>query len=134
MTLKNMPKKINYKVLAISIAALIFAPTLTWLYVKTELSRRAAVYDTNWSESGECYINAYISKYSSLGALGKLVGLFSSNGFYRVYTKSGVELESSEWLLLQREYPDMEAAKWANGYAIYPTGDGYQGWRLPECN
>lgn len=78
-------------------------------------------------------MDAYVPIYTSLGSLGKTVKLFSSNGFYRVYNKAGVELKSSEWLLWQREYPDMETTQWVNGNAIYPTGDGYRGWTLPEC-
>lgn len=128
-----MSRKLSYSTLLALIVILVLVPIFSWLYVKLELSRNTVVFDTVWSDSGACHIDAYVPTYTSLGVLGMTVELFSSNGFYRVYNKAGVELKSSEWLLWQHEYPDMETARWVNGHAIYPTGDGYRGWRLPEC-
>lgn len=107
---------------------------LAFLYVKIEIGRSTKVYDRVWSDSGACYIDAYIPSYKKLGILGKTVALFSGNGFYRVYDKDGKELRSSEWLLWQRDYPDLEGVSWVNGHVFYATADGYAGWSLPECN
>lgn len=103
------------------------------LCVKLETGRSAKLYDRVWNESGSCYIDAYIPSYKSLGAIGKTLALFSGNGFYRVYSKEGREIRSSEWLLWQRDYPNIEGAFWSEGHVTYSTSSGYGGWSLPEC-
>lgn len=128
-----MPTKPYRKWIGICLTSLLAMALGPWLYVKLDVTRNTAVYDSVWSDNGACRIDAYVPDYSRLGVLGSLVALFSSNGFYRVYDQAGKELKSSAWLLWQREYPDMDAAHWVNGHAIYPTGDGYQGWNLQEC-
>ncbi|MBC9248662.1 hypothetical protein A9179_00090 [Pseudomonas alcaligenes] len=122
------------KALVMTVSVAVLAASASWLYVKLYLSASTDPYMVSWSESGRCYINAYVPKFSSLGVLGKTVKLFSSNSFFRVYNKDGVLLTSSEWLLWQREFAEMEGAFWVNGYAIYPSNNGYAGWLLPECN
>lgn len=104
-----------------------------WLFVKINLSSKATPYMTYWNESRSCYINAYVPKFSSLGALGKIVKLFSSDSFFRVYSKDGVLLKSSEWLLWQREFAESEKAIWVHRRAIYPTDSGYEGWVIEAC-
>jgi hypothetical protein len=104
-----------------------------WLFVKLSLSSSAEPYMTYWNESRTCYINAYIPKFSSFGVPGKVVKLFSSDSFFRVYKEDGALLKSSEWLLWQREFAVSEKAIWAGGRAIYPTNSGYEGWELQEC-
>lgn len=128
-----MPSRLRYKVVLILTAGVVLMPLAIWLYVKVNLSRSTEPYARTWSESRACYINAYIPKFSSFGVPGKLVKLFSSDSFFRVYKKDGTLLKSSEWLLWQREFAESEKAIWVNGHAIYPTGDGYQGWTLREC-
>lgn len=128
-----MSRLTNFSKSTIAIAVLILLPAIAFLYVKIETARIAKVYDRVWSESGACYIDAYIHNYRKLGVVGKTVALFSGNGFYRVYSKEGLELKSSEWLLWQRDYPDMEGAFWTNGHVFYSSADGYGGWTLPEC-
>lgn len=128
-----MLKKNPYKTIFVLAATVVLIPIFTWLYVKLELSRITPPYATIWSDSRACYINAYIPAYSPLGVPGKLVKLFSSDAFFRVYRKDGALLKSSEWLLWQREFADTESEQWVNGNAIYPTNDGYEGWTLPEC-
>ncbi|WP_159971583.1 hypothetical protein [Pseudomonas sp. 8Z] len=103
------------------------------LCVKLEAGRSAKLYDRVWSESGACYIDAYITSYKSLGSIGKTLALFSGNGFYRVYSREGREIRSSEWLLWQRDYPNIEGAFWSEGHVTYSTSSGYGGWSLPEC-
>ena len=128
-----MPRRTLYKAFAILMAILTFAPTTAWLYVKFTVSRTTMPYHSVWSDTGACRIDAYIPNYASLGVPGRLIQLFSSEAFFRVYRKDGALLKSSEWLLWQREFAEDEAAKWIYGHAIYPTGDGYRGWTLPEC-
>ncbi|MBS7690174.1 hypothetical protein I0E98_05580 [Pseudomonas lalucatii] len=128
-----MPSRLRYKFILILTAVVVLIPLITWLYVKINLSRSTEPYATTWSESRACYINAYIPKFSSLGVPGKIVKLFSSDAFFRVYRKDGTLLKSSEWLLWQSEFADSESEKWVNGNAIYPTDDGYAGWTLQEC-
>jgi hypothetical protein len=128
-----MPSGLRNKIILLIAAVVVLMPLAIWLYVKANLSRNTEPYVTTWSESRACYINAYIPKFSSLGVPGKLVKLFSSDAFFRVYRKDGTLLKSSEWLLWQREFADSESERWVNGNAIYPTDDGYAGWSLREC-
>ncbi|QLC73198.1 hypothetical protein LPB260_20835 [Pseudomonas sp. LPB0260] len=128
-----MPSRLRNKIVLLIAAVVMLVPLAIWLYVKTNLSRNTEPYATTWSESRACYINAYIPKFSSLGVPGKLIKLFSSDAYFRVYRKDGTLLKSSEWLLWQREFADSESEKWVNGNAIYPTDDGYAGWSLREC-
>ncbi|SDR94735.1 hypothetical protein [Pseudomonas oryzae] len=107
-------------------AALLIALGAGWLYVKLSLATDTQHYMTYWNESRSCYINTYTPKFSSLGALGWIVRLFSSGSFFRVYSKDGILLKSSEWLLWQREFAESEKAIWIHGRAIYPTDSGYE--------
>ncbi|MDX5432579.1 MAG: hypothetical protein LPK20_03260 [Halomonas sp.] len=122
------------KTLAMTVSMALLSTSACWLFAKPYLSANTRPYDTQWSESERCYINAYIPKFSSLGVLGKTVKLFSSDSFFRVYDSNGVLLKSSEWLLWQREFAGLEGAFWVNGHAIYPSNNGYASWTLPECN
>jgi hypothetical protein len=117
----------------ITTVGLLLLLTSTLLYVKFEAGRNTKVYDRVWSESGACYIDAYIPNYKALGSVGKTFALFSGNGFYRVYSKDGNEIKSTEWLLWQRDYPEIEGAFWTGKHVFYSTSNGYGGWSLPEC-
>lgn len=116
---KNMLKKNHHKSSALLIALLAIGGL--WLFVKLSLSSSAEPYMTYWNESQSCYINAYILKFSSFGALGKVVKLFSSDSFFRVYKKDGSLLKSSEWSLWQREFAESEKAIWAGGASHIPN-------------
>lgn len=129
-----MPRPIPIPKITLATVGFLLVPALIFLYVKIEISHSTNVYDRIWSDSGTCYIDAYIPSYSKLGILGKAVALFSGNGFYRVYDKDDKELRSSEWILWQRDYPDLEGPSWVNGHVFYATADGYAGWSFPECN
>lgn len=128
-----MPRLTATSKLIFTFIGLILLLMVTFLYVKAEAGRRATLYDRVWNESGSCYIDAYIPSYKSLGSIGKTLALFSGNGFYRVYSKEGREIRSSEWLLWQRDYPNIEGAFWSEGHVTYSTSSGYGGWSLPEC-
>jgi hypothetical protein len=121
------------KALTVAILSAFFIAIGSWLSVKLRLSASTRPYMIYWNESRSCYINAYIPKFSSFGVPGKLVKLFSSDSFFRIYRKDGTLLKSSEWLLWQREFAESEKAIWVNGRAIYPTNSGYEGWALQEC-
>lgn len=105
----------------------------TWLYVKQGAASAAVVYSTTWNDPKTCYINSYIPQYSGFGVVGKIVKLFASEAFFRVYTDKGDLLKSSEWLLWQNEFTTDERSRWVNGHAIYPTSSGYEGWNISEC-
>ncbi|WOC79732.1 hypothetical protein RTE98_04180 [Stutzerimonas frequens] len=122
------------KALAGFLTIALLAPAGLWLFVKLKLSAETSVYHRVWSESGACHIDAYIPNYASLGIPGRLIELFSSSAFFRVYRDDGKLLKSSEWLVWQREFAEDESAKWIHGHALYPATNGYEGWTLPECN
>jgi hypothetical protein len=128
-------RSIKYGIFLVYSVAIVCAQILgIWLFVKISIGITTPSYYTVWNEGHSCRTEAYLPDYGRFGFLGKLVSLFSSNGFFRVYSQSGKELRSSEWLLWQREYPELEAAKWLNNrHVIYGTVDGYRGWSLPEC-
>jgi hypothetical protein len=128
-----MPRLTVTSTFIIAAVGLLLLLTGTFLYVKFEAGRSTKVYDRAWSESGACYIDAYIPNYKALGAIGKTFALFSGSGFYRVYNKNGNEIKSTEWLLWQRDYPDIEGAFWTGKHVFYSTSNGYGGWSLPEC-
>ena len=127
-----MLKAISFPALLATFIAMLM-PAMVFLYVKFEIIRSTKVYECAWSNSGSCYIDAYIPGYKKLGILGTTVALFSGNGFYRVYNKNEKELRSYKWILWQRDFPDLEGASWVNGHVFYSTADGYAGWTLPEC-
>lgn len=119
-----------------TIAILIIAtllPVLTWLWVKIDVSQSAVPHTIIPSISQDCTINVYTPKLSKYGATGDFIRFFSSPAFYRVYSKDGVLLRTSEWLLLQREFSDTDTAKWIHSHVIYPTYSGHEGWKVPEC-
>lgn len=84
------------------------------------------------SESGECYLVTYTPGYHKLGLIGQVFGLFSSGYFFRVYTKDGALLESSEWNFRVTEV--LAVAPEFNGSTVlYPGAQGYEDWWVPEC-
>ncbi|MBH3436445.1 MULTISPECIES: hypothetical protein [Pseudomonas] len=116
------------------ILILVATPGICWLYVKLSLAKETEPFMTYWNDSRSCYINAYVPRFSSYGVAGKLVKLFSSDAFFRVYSKDGALLKSSEWRLWQREFAESEKAIWVGNRAVYPTNNGYEGWALDECH
>jgi hypothetical protein len=111
----------------------VLSPILIWLWVKIDISRSASPHTIIQSNSRDCTIRAYTPKLSKYGVIGDLIRLFSSPTFYRVYSKEGVILRTSEWLFLQREFSDTDTAKWIHSHVIYPTNSGYEGWKIPDC-
>lgn len=101
--------------------------------MKRSVAKEIEPFMTYWNDTRSCRIDAYAPRFSSYGVVGKLVKLFSSNSFFRVYRNDGVLLRSSDWVLRQCEFAQLEKASWAGNQAIYPTSDGYQGWAIDEC-
>lgn len=135
MTMKTTNPTHMKKLFFIVLSMVIFlAPISIWSYIKIQLTRNIFPYLTTWNDSHTCYINSYIPNYSSFGITGKLVGLFSSEAFFRVYDKENNLLKTSEWQFFQRAFADTESERWINSHALYPTDNGYKGWKLTECN
>lgn len=105
----------------------------SWLYMKLSLAQETQPFMTYWNDTHSCRIDAYAPRFSSYGLPGKLAKLFSSDSFFRVHSRDGAQLRSSEWKLWQREFGQSESARWAGNQAIYPTSSGYQGWVIDEC-
>lgn len=120
-------------ILALALAGVLLAMSGGWLYVKLRLARETQPFMTYWNDARSCRIDAYAPRFSSYGLPGKLVKLFSSDSFFRVYSHDGVLLRSSEWHLWHREFGQSESARWAGNQAIYPTSSGYQGWVIDDC-
>lgn len=108
-------------------------PIGVWLWVKIDISRSATPHTVTHSDTRDCAIKVYTPKLSAYGVIGDAIRPFSSAAFYRVYSRDGTLLRTSEWSLLQREFSDTDTANWAHSHVIYPTYDGYEGWRIPEC-
>lgn len=73
----------------LSVFFVLLGVIVAWVYLKIEAAALAPVYSTEWNESNTCYINSYIPQYSKLGAPGAIVKIFTSEAFFRVYTKDG---------------------------------------------
>jgi hypothetical protein len=84
------------------------------------------------NESGECYLVTYVPGYHKLGLIGRVFGLFSSEYFFRLYTKDGALLESSEWNFRLTEMFAV-APEFHGPTVLYPGTQGYEDWWVPEC-
>ncbi|MDT3310357.1 hypothetical protein QZR14_03210 [Pseudomonas sp. rhizo66] len=118
---------------------LLLAPALTGVSICTVLlglkifgGLTAQALARHSSESGECYLITYAPGYPKLGLIGQVFGMFSSGYFFRVYTKDGALLESSEWNFRVTEF--FAVAPESNGSTVlYPGTQGYEDWWVPEC-
>lgn len=119
--------------ITITIFIIALLPALTWLWVKIDVSRSATPHTIIPSDLQDCTIQAYTPMLSKYGLIGDFIRFFSSPTFYRVYSKDGILLRTSEWQLIQRELSDTDTAKWIHSHIIYPTYSGYEGWKIPEC-
>ncbi|KAA0988540.1 hypothetical protein FQ192_15925 [Pseudomonas sp. ANT_J12] len=86
-----------------------------------------------WSESGKCYIARYAPDYEAFGRVGQVIELFSSLSFYRVYTKDGVLLKTSEWYLWMREGNAGVGPEFRGEMVLYPGAQGWESWTVPPC-
>lgn len=105
-----------------------------WLYVKFDISRNTSAVDTTWNDSRTCYANVYVVSFTDYGVMGRIMRLFSSPTFFRIYDKERNLLKTSEWMLLQKEAVDLVPIQWRKIEVFYPMSDGYHSWRFPsEC-
>jgi len=108
-------------------------PTAYYLFLKRVAGHNAEVFSVSWNPSHTCSITTYFPYLGERTVSTRFFDLFSSPAFFRVHDARGALLRSSEWLLFQNEVDD-EAPKWVgDGQVVYPTSNGYEGWRLPEC-
>lgn len=56
------------------------------------------------SQNGSCVLKTYTRRYSAVGLAGRIASLFGSSYYYRVYSRDGQLLATSEWILWEREY------------------------------
>lgn len=136
-----MPKyKTNQKIrnlLYLIFATLILAGTCLislGLYVRGEATKAGQMWSSIPNETGSCYLNTYVRKYSSMGALGRIARLFGSEFYYRIYSKQGELLKTSEWTLWETELGAEQSAYWIHGSAMFLTTDGLKDWDLQDCN
>jgi len=110
--------------------ALLFA---SWLVVRQLASEAGRELRSVASENGSCVLKTYTRRYSAAGVAGGIASLFGSSYYYRVYSREGALLATSEWKFWAREFGDMDA-HWVNRTAMYPAQDGWAGWGLPQCD
>jgi len=110
--------------------AVLFA---SWLVVRQMASEAGRELRSVASENGSCVLKTYTRRYSAVGVAGRIASLFGSSYYYRVYSRDGALLETSEWKFWEREFGDMDA-HWVNRTAMYPGQDGWAGWGLPQCD
>ncbi|MFK3774172.1 hypothetical protein [Pseudomonas sp. NPDC089406] len=104
-----------------------------WLAIRQMASEAGRELRSVASENGSCVLKTYTRRYSAAGVAGGIASLFGSSYYYRVYSREGALLETSEWTFWEREFGDMDA-HWINRTAMYPGQDGWAGWGLPQCD
>jgi hypothetical protein len=104
-----------------------------WLVVRQIASEAGRELRSVASENGSCVLKTYTRRYSAAGVAGCIASLFGSSYYYRVYSREGALLATSEWKFWEREFGDMDA-HWINRTAMYPGQDGWAGWGLPQCD
>ncbi|QXH44757.1 hypothetical protein KSS93_17920 [Pseudomonas xanthosomatis] len=117
----------------VAVGGLVLLMFVAWLAVRQIATYAGRELDSVTSDGGGCALNTYTRRYSAAGVAGRIASLFGSSYYYRVYSRDGELLATSEWTIWKRESGGDMAAHWINGTAIYP-GDGWEGWRLPQCN
>jgi hypothetical protein len=117
----------------ICLVALLLLLFASWLMVRQMASDAGKELRSADSQNGSCVLKTYTRRYSAAGLGGRIASLFGSSYYYRVYSRDGRLLATSEWTLWEREFGDMDA-HWINRTAMYPGQDGWAGWRLPQCD
>jgi len=122
------------KVVLCALAAIAVVGFAAGFYFREKATEAGAERRASWSSTGECVVRTYVRDYSELGGLGRFFGFFSGRYYYRVYSKSGDLLKTSEWNLLETETGSDDYARWIYGNVLYPTTNGYGRWALRGCN
>jgi len=116
------------------VAFLAVACVAVGFYVREKATEAGSEDQISWSSTGECVVKTYVRDFSGLGVVGRIFGIFSNDYYYRVYSKNGDLLETSEWNFLESEAGEVDRARWVYGRVLYPTTKGYGGWSLRQCN
>ncbi|CCP04499.1 exported protein [Erwinia amylovora Ea644] len=104
------------------------------MFVKIMAYQNAIKYDSMWSNGRKCELVIYIPDYRPYGGIGRVLRMFSNQSFFIVYDTNGKKLKSSAWYFWKAQFSNLVSPEWHGKYALYPTSDGWDGWRLPECN
>lgn len=125
--------KLKVRRLVLICLFVVMMPVLFLFGLKLQSSWEAQPVKKYWSPSAQCYIARYIPSYQAVGMVGRALEMFSSQYFYRVYTKDGELLKTSEWYLWMREGNAGVAPEFQGEMVLYPGADGWESWMVPEC-
>lgn len=89
--------------------------------------------DSIWNRDNKCELITYIPDYRPHGGIGRVLRLFSNQSFFVVYDANGNKIKSSAWYFWQTQFSDSVAPEWLGQNAVYPTSEGWAGWKIPEC-
>lgn len=128
----RLVKKISVMISIMTCLALAFV--IAGFYVREKATEAGGEDQASSSSTGACVLKTYVRNFSGLGIAGRIFGLFSTDYYYRVYSKNGDLLATSEWNLLESEAGESDHARWVHSRVLYPTTKGYGGWNLRECN
>ncbi|TVT86331.1 hypothetical protein [Pseudomonas sp. H3(2019)] len=106
---------------------------LALLGLKVQSSWVAQPLKKYWNDSGTCYISRYAPDYRVLGGVGRIIEIFSSQYFYRVYSTDGELLKTSEWYLWMREGNPGVAPEFQGEMILYPGAEGWESWTIAQC-
>jgi hypothetical protein len=118
---------------AVVLALLLVLPLAAWLGVRQMASEAGRELRSVASDNAGCVLKTFTRSYNAVGMAGRIASLFGSSYYYRVYSREGELLATSEWTFWAREFGDMDA-HWVNRTAMYPAQDGWAGWGLPQCD
>lgn len=125
--------KLKYSTPTVVCLLVVLLPILVLFGLKLQSSWVAQPVKKYWSPSAQCYIARYVPSYQIVGVAGRILEMFSSPYFYRVYTKDGELLKTSEWYLWMREGNAGVAPEFQGEMVLYPGADGWESWMVPEC-
>ncbi|GJK46990.1 hypothetical protein TUM17559_51330 [Enterobacter cloacae] len=101
--------------------------------IKIMAYQNALKKDSIWSRDNKCELITYIPDYRPHGGIGRVLRLFSNQSFFVVYDANGNKIKSSAWYFWQTQFSDSVAPEWHGQNAVYPTSEGWAGWKIPEC-
>lgn len=125
---------VRAKQLLVAVVVISVASVAAGFYYREKATASGFEDQASWSSTGQCVVKTYVRDFSGLGMAGRFFGLFSATYYYRVYSKNGDLLKTSEWNLAESEAGDVDHARWVYGHVLYPTANGYGGWALRGCN
>lgn len=123
-----------FKLLTYATALILIMVTLLAFTVKYLAFYNAIKVDSVWNKNKTCQIVAYSPNYKKYGVIGKVASLFGSDAFYSVYNLDNERIKTSAFYFWQNEFSYSMAAEWIGARAMYPTNDGWNSWKLPQCS